>query len=175
MAASCTCPEFVRKGKLCKHGAGLLIRVLVGQPLDQAMGEPQRQPQLSGASASSGGAPERFATAARDLSEALGEAAEGVTTGRLSTLAQRPRSSPARGRRARVEYGTMESRGEEHLWLVNAMYDAPQGLCAWLAQIGETAVGNKIECLWFTLDHSELIEALLAASKRGVTVRVLLD
>ena len=66
-SAACSCPDYVKRGPLCKHAAGLLLKVLARRP-----GEARANP--AGAAASQ--EPWQSDRAARDLSEAMDSAGE---------------------------------------------------------------------------------------------------
>mmetsp|Transcript_76335 Transcript_76335/g.181523 ORF Transcript_76335/g.181523 Transcript_76335/m.181523 type:complete len:756 (+) Transcript_76335:36-2303(+) len=44
LEASCTCPDFERRGSLCKHGAAVLLSMVPGHPLAQHAGSAARTP-----------------------------------------------------------------------------------------------------------------------------------
>jgi len=185
LASSCTCGDFVRRGPLCKHATAVYLRMLAGGLSAEARTPPPavkakakvKRPDTRG---------EMFSKAARDLNKALDESVA------EDARPRRPRSSPPRPARMEGEHPSWVERDdrapvrelfksksaaveERDLWRVKDFYDAAGGLACWVKQLGEARYGDRVDCLFYTFDHPELVEALGSATGRGARVRVVVD
>ena len=69
----------------------------------------------------------------------------------------------------------MEGQYDPNLWNVQQFYDAKEGLNCWLQQLAAAGRGDRVQCLFYTLDHPELVGALRDAGGRGAAVQVIVD
>lgn len=185
LAPTCTCPDFAKRGPLCKHATGLYLRVLAGLVEKSAPTErlvpklvreiesyplrrEARSLRAAGARLAATERGDPFNQAARDLRGALAEAVA------EDSCAPRPRSSPPRNGIASL--GSLEeSVGSPCLWSVREFYDAKSGMDCWLQQIASAGPGDRVQCLFYTFDHPDLVGALRDASGRGAAVQVVVD
>ena len=58
---------------------------------------------------------------------------------------------------------------------VREFHDAKGGLACWLRQLAAAGVGDRVQCLFYTFDHPELMGALREAGGRGALVQVIVD
>ena len=49
------------------------------------------------------------------------------------------------------------------LWSVREFHGAKDGLACWLRQLAAAGVGDRVQCLFYTFDHPELVGALREA------------
>ena len=69
----------------------------------------------------------------------------------------------------------MEGLADPNLWNVQQFLDAKEGLSCWLQQLAAAGRGDRVQCLFYTLDHLELVGALREAAGRGASVQVVVD
>ena len=184
LAPTCTCPDFAKRGPICKHAAGLYLWILSGhsgtlpaaKPEWSLAAERAKRRRLRGTPAAREvrEGEEVFVKAAQDLRGALAEAV--VEDGWV----QRPRSSPPRNGRSsfsepKERRKTMEGLSDPNLWNVQQFLDANKGLSCWLQQLSAAGRDDRVQCLFYTLDHPELVGALRDAGGRGACVQVIVD
>ena len=69
----------------------------------------------------------------------------------------------------------MEGLADPNLWSVQQFLDAKEGLSCWLQQSAAAGRGDRVQCLFYTLDHHELVGALREAAGRDASVQVVVD